>query len=114
MLSVAPASQIAMGTFIVSFIGNGFVVSAQGSPLFSRLSPKARRRLLVLLYFTVGTPILRDPAYQDSHCAWQVDLHSISDCIHGTLCKPSAAACSLCMSMACAAIQQRWVFGRCH
>jgi len=47
-----------MGTFIVSFIGNGFVVSAQGSPLFSRLSPKARRRLLVLLYFTVGPAIL--------------------------------------------------------
>ncbi len=53
-VSVTPASQIAMGTFIVSFIGNGFVVSAQGSPLFSKLSPKARRRLLVLLYFTVG------------------------------------------------------------
>ena len=44
-----------MGTFIVSFIGNGFVMSAQNSPLLSRLSPKARRRLLVLLYFTVGT-----------------------------------------------------------
>ena len=42
-----------MGTFIVAFIGNGFVASAQDSPLLSKLSPKARRRLLVLLYFTV-------------------------------------------------------------
>ena len=52
--------QIAMGTFIVSFIGNGFVMSAQDSPLLSRLSPKARRRLLVLLYFTVGVAAFKD------------------------------------------------------
>jgi hypothetical protein len=42
-----------MGTFIVAFIGNGFVASAQDAPLLGKLSPKARRRLLVLLYFTV-------------------------------------------------------------
>lgn len=43
-----------MGTFIVSFIGNGFVKSGQrgvlGKPLASR--PVLQRRLLVLLYFT--------------------------------------------------------------
>ena len=53
--------QIFMGTFIVAFIGNGFVSSAQDSPLLSQLSPKARRRLLVLLYFTVRqSPKCRD------------------------------------------------------
>lgn len=38
---------IAMGTFIVSFIGNGFVQSAQHAPILDRLSPTARRRSMV-------------------------------------------------------------------
>lgn len=43
-----------MGTFIVAFIGNGFVGSAQKSPAFRFLDsrPLLRRRLLVLLYFS--------------------------------------------------------------
>ena len=79
--------QIAMGTFIVAFIGNGFVASAQDSPLLSKLSPKARRRLLVLLYFTVrrflreigiplapgcSRPALCWPCMQLSHAALTV------------------------------------------
>ena len=45
--------QIAMGTFIVSFIGNGFVRSAQRSVLLRPIrSEQWRRRLLVLIYFT--------------------------------------------------------------
>lgn len=44
-----------MGTFIVAFIGNGFVRSAQDTGLLSRrLSDTTRRRLLVLTYFTVS------------------------------------------------------------
>ncbi|GAB4823028.1 hypothetical protein N2152v2_010074 [Parachlorella kessleri] len=43
---------ITMGTFILSFIGNGFVESAQSSPLLTRFSPQARRRLLVLLFYS--------------------------------------------------------------
>ena len=45
--------QIAMGTFICSFIGNGFVRSAEPSLLLRPLAdrPKLRRRLLVLAYF---------------------------------------------------------------
>ena len=41
-----------MGPFIVSFIGNGFVATAQDTQLLRRLSPQARRRLLVLAYYT--------------------------------------------------------------
>ncbi|KAL3142462.1 hypothetical protein ABBQ38_002790 [Trebouxia sp. C0009 RCD-2024] len=43
-----------MGTFIVAFIGNGFVGSAQKSTALSFLNsrPIVRRRLLVLLYFS--------------------------------------------------------------
>ena len=43
-----------MGTFIVAFIGNGFVGSAQKSTALSFLNsrPMMRRRLLVLLYFS--------------------------------------------------------------
>ena len=46
--------QIVMGTFIVAFIGNGFVGSAQESTALKFLNPKPmlRRRLLVLLYFS--------------------------------------------------------------
>lgn len=40
-----------MGTFIVSFIGNGFVNSAQNTPLLRRLTPSARRHVLVSAYF---------------------------------------------------------------
>ena len=40
-----------MGTFIVSFIGNGFVNSAQDNPLLRRLSPDTRRHMLVTVYF---------------------------------------------------------------
>jgi hypothetical protein len=50
----APAMQIVMGTFIVAFIGNGFVASAQNSTALKILDskPMLRRRLLVLLYFS--------------------------------------------------------------
>jgi len=41
-----------MGTFIVSFIGNGFVTSAQDLPNLRTLSPQRRRRVLVLVYYT--------------------------------------------------------------
>ncbi|DBB10731.1 TPA: hypothetical protein ACH3X3_007221 [Trebouxia sp. C0006] len=45
---------IVMGTFIVAFIGNGFVASAQNSTALKILDskPMLRRRLLVLLYFS--------------------------------------------------------------
>lgn len=36
-----------MGTFIVSFVGNGFVQSAQDWLPLRRFSPQTRRRLLV-------------------------------------------------------------------
>ncbi len=44
-----------MGTFIVSFIGNSFVLAAQDTkPLgFISKSPDARRRLLVMVYFCI-------------------------------------------------------------
>ncbi|KAK9826469.1 hypothetical protein WJX81_002640 [Elliptochloris bilobata] len=46
---------IAMGTFILAFIGNGFVRSAQrlteGSPLLAPVPPTWQRRLLVVVYF---------------------------------------------------------------
>lgn len=46
-------SQIVMGTFVVSFIGNGFVRSAQRTAIFSGgVSSGVRRKILVLLYFT--------------------------------------------------------------
>ena len=41
-----------MGTFIVSFIGNGFVTSAQSLPRLHNMSPQRRRRVLVLVYYT--------------------------------------------------------------
>jgi predicted PurR-regulated permease PerM len=41
-----------MGTFIVSFIGNGFVTSTQNLPQLRRMTPQARRRVLVLVYYT--------------------------------------------------------------
>lgn len=44
--------QIAMGTFIVSFIGNSFVTSAASLPQLNTLSPQRRRRILVLVYYT--------------------------------------------------------------
>lgn len=46
--------QIVMGTFIVAFIGNGFVSSTQKSTALSFLNsrPMLRRRLLVLMYFS--------------------------------------------------------------
>ncbi|CAL8468128.1 g7667 [Coccomyxa elongata] len=44
---------IAMGTFVLSFIGNGFVRSAQRTmPLPKAIPPGMRRKFLVLLYFT--------------------------------------------------------------
>jgi hypothetical protein len=39
---------IAMGTFIISFIGNGFVQTAQHAPVLDRLSPTVRRHSMVL------------------------------------------------------------------
>ena len=44
--------QIFMGTFILAFVGNSFVRSAQQTRLLSPFSPKSRRRALVLTYFT--------------------------------------------------------------
>ena len=46
--------QIVMGTFIVAFIGNGFVASTQKSSALKWLDskPMLRRRVLVLLYFS--------------------------------------------------------------
>lgn len=41
-----------MGTFIVSFIGNSFVTSAQNIPQLKTLSPQRRRRVLVFVYYT--------------------------------------------------------------
>ena len=42
-----------MGTFVLSFIGNGFVRSAQRTMPFPGAIPSGmRRKLLVLLYFT--------------------------------------------------------------
>ena len=44
-----------MGTFILAFIGNGFVRSAQRltehSPLLAPVPPTWQRRLLVVVYF---------------------------------------------------------------
>ena len=44
-----------MGTFILAFIGNGFVRSAQclteHSPLLAPVPPTWQRRLLVVVYF---------------------------------------------------------------
>ena len=44
-----------MGTFVVSFIGNGIVRSAQSTRLFSRLvkGSRLRRRVLVAGYFSL-------------------------------------------------------------
>lgn len=44
--------QITMGTFIISFVGNSFVSSAQHLPQLQRLSRQKRRRILVLVYYT--------------------------------------------------------------
>lgn len=41
-----------MGTFIVAFIGDGFVRSAQKSVAFLKARPVLQRRLFVLLYFS--------------------------------------------------------------
>ncbi|KAK9803350.1 hypothetical protein WJX73_007055 [Symbiochloris irregularis] len=43
---------IFMGTFILAFVGNSFVRSAQQTRLLSPFSPLLRRRTLVLIYFT--------------------------------------------------------------
>ena len=57
-LVLALASQlkeflgITMGTFIVSFIGNSFVTSFQRLPQLAQLSPKKRRQVLVIVYYT--------------------------------------------------------------
>ena len=44
-----------MGTFVVSFVGNGIVRSAQSTRLFTRLvkGTKLRRRVLVAGYFSL-------------------------------------------------------------
>jgi predicted PurR-regulated permease PerM len=49
---------IAMGTFIISFIGNGFVQTAQHAPVLDRLSPTLRRHSMVLLYFLIIVSVL--------------------------------------------------------
>lgn len=40
-----------MGTFVLSFIGNGFVTSAQTWPIFDWFTSRSKRRLLVITYF---------------------------------------------------------------
>lgn len=47
------APQIAMGTFIISFIGNSFVQTAMPMRAVQALQPNpgSRRRMLVLIYF---------------------------------------------------------------
>ena len=54
-LSLPSSSKIFMGTFVVSFIGNGIVRSAQSTRLFSRLvkGTRLRRRVLVAGYFSL-------------------------------------------------------------
>lgn len=42
-----------MGTFVLAFVGNSFVRSAQQSTLLRPLSAQWRRRSLVLTYFTI-------------------------------------------------------------
>ena len=42
-----------MGTFILAFVGNSFVRSAQQTSLLRPFSSLWRRRTLVLLYFTI-------------------------------------------------------------
>jgi len=49
---------IAMGTFIISFIGNGFVQSTRNAPLLRNLSSTTRRRLLVVVYFIAIVSVL--------------------------------------------------------
>ena len=50
-----PPHQIFMGTFVVSFVGNGIVRSAQSTRLFTRLvkGSRLRRRVLVAGYFSL-------------------------------------------------------------
>lgn len=43
---------IMMGTFVVSFVGNGFVQSVEDLLPLRRFTPQKRRRLLVTAYFT--------------------------------------------------------------
>lgn len=52
--------QIVMGTFIVAFIGTGFVSSAQKSTAMKWLDskPLLQRRLLVLLYFSAIVSVI--------------------------------------------------------
>ena len=50
--------QIFMGTFILAFVGNSFVHSALQSAQVLPVSPKWRRRCLVLLYFTILVSIV--------------------------------------------------------
>ncbi len=42
-----------MGTFIISFIGNGFVEGTENSHVLRTLAPPTRRKLLVVIYFTL-------------------------------------------------------------
>ena len=50
-----PPPQIAMGTFIVSFIGHSFVASALDTQPLRWLAPDLikQRRILVALFFTI-------------------------------------------------------------
>jgi hypothetical protein len=47
--------QIAMGTFVLSFVGNSFVLSVKDNALFAWLTPNSstRRRIIVLAYFSI-------------------------------------------------------------
>lgn len=47
-----------MGTFLLAFIGNGFVESAQDSIFLRPLSSTWRRRVLVTMYFLLIVSLL--------------------------------------------------------
>lgn len=44
---------IAMGVFIISFIGNSFVEAMNQSKWFASFNPQARRRFTVIMYFSI-------------------------------------------------------------
>lgn len=57
-MRVRADAQIFMGTFLLAFIGNGFVESAQDSIFLRPLSERWRRRLLVTTFFLLIVSVL--------------------------------------------------------
>ena len=83
--------QIAMGTFVLAFIGNGFVRSAQRSVLFpGAISPGVRRRILVLVYFTAIVS-----------CVTLFGISTIPDIIRHTCGCRCCASCSALQGNSC-------------